>query len=195
VPHIDLGNDEFGIRSLLKYRPETARPMGMLAEVLMRGPGTLTAGERELIATYVSSRNECSYCTDSHAASAAVRLPGGMTQVDQVLAGPETAPITPKLAALLRIAGAVQQNGKAVREEDPRHRPHRRRILYVQPLCGRARHHGAARPGRVPDRRTAEHQQGVPGHTRPVRREPASRVIPEDVAVRLRIPGESARQR
>jgi uncharacterized peroxidase-related enzyme len=118
VPHIDLGNDEFGIRSLLKYRPETARPMGMLAEVLMRGPGTLTAGERELIATYVSSRNECSYCTDSHAASAAVRLPGGMTQVDQVLAGPETAPITPKLAALLRIAGAVQQNGKAVREED-----------------------------------------------------------------------------
>ena len=47
VPHIDLGNDEFGIRSLLKYRPETARPMAMLAEVLMRGPGTLTPGERE----------------------------------------------------------------------------------------------------------------------------------------------------
>jgi uncharacterized peroxidase-related enzyme len=118
VPHIDLGNDEFGIRSLLKYRPETARPMAMLAEVLMRGPGTLTPGERELIAAYVSSRNECGYCTASHAASATVRLPGGATLVDQVLAGPQTAPITPKLAALLQIAGAVQQSGKAVREED-----------------------------------------------------------------------------
>ena len=59
MPHIDLGNDEFGIRSLLTYRPETARPMAMLAEVLMRGPSTLTAGERELIAAYVSGRNEC----------------------------------------------------------------------------------------------------------------------------------------
>jgi uncharacterized peroxidase-related enzyme len=118
VPHIDLGNDEFGIRSLLKYRPETARPMGMLAEVLMRGPGTLPPGERELIAAYVSSRNECGYCTASHAASATVRLPGGATLVDQVLAGPQTAPITPKLATLLQMAGAVQQSGKAVREED-----------------------------------------------------------------------------
>jgi hypothetical protein len=44
VPHIDVGNDEFGIRSLLKYRPETALPMGMLAEVLMCGPSTLTSG-------------------------------------------------------------------------------------------------------------------------------------------------------
>ena len=118
MPHIDLGNDEFGIRSLLTYRPETARPMAMLAEVLMRGPGTLTHGERELIAAYVSARNECNYCTASHAASASVRLPGGVTLVDQVLAGPETAPITAKLAALLRIAGAVQQSGKAVREEE-----------------------------------------------------------------------------
>ncbi|HEY1625030.1 MAG TPA: carboxymuconolactone decarboxylase family protein [Streptosporangiaceae bacterium] len=118
MPHIDVGNDEFGIRSLLKYRPETALPMGMLAEVLMCGPSTLTSGERELIAAYVSSRNECGYCTGSHAASAAVRLPGGTTLVDQVLAGPETAPVTPKLAALLLIAGAVQQSGKAVREED-----------------------------------------------------------------------------
>jgi uncharacterized peroxidase-related enzyme len=118
VPHIELGNDEYGIRGLLTYRPETARPMAMLAEVLMRGPSTLSPGERELIAAYVSARNECGYCTASHAASAAVRLPGGVTLVDQVLAGPETAPITPKLAALLRIAGAVQQSGKAVREED-----------------------------------------------------------------------------
>jgi len=118
VPHISLGNDEFGIRSLFMYRPETGRPMSMLAEVLLRGPSTLTRGERELIAAYVSSRNECSYCTASHSAFAAAQLPEGMTLVDQVCADPDNAPVTPKLAALLRIAGAVQQSGKAVRSED-----------------------------------------------------------------------------
>ncbi len=118
MPHIDLGNEEAGIRSLFMYRPETAQPMRMLAEILLRGPSTLTRGERELIATYVSSRNGCSYCTASHAACASAQLPEGMTLVDQVRADPQTAPVTPKLAALLRIAGAVQEGGKAVRTED-----------------------------------------------------------------------------
>jgi uncharacterized peroxidase-related enzyme len=118
VPHISLGNDESGIRSLFMYRPETAGPLCLLAEVLLRGPSTLSRGERELIATYVSSRNDCSYCTASHAASASAQLPEGMTLVDQVRAGPQTAPVTPKLAALLQIAAAVQESGKAVRDED-----------------------------------------------------------------------------
>src|ERR1700678_3552713 len=118
VPHITLDNDEFGIRSLFIYRPETASPLCLLAEFLMRGPSTLSRGERELIATYVSSRNDCSYCTASHAASAAAQLPEGMDLVDQGRATPDTAPVTPTLTALLRIAGAVQQSGKPVRAED-----------------------------------------------------------------------------
>lgn len=39
-----------------------------LAEVLLRGDSTLSRGERELIATYVSRRNECEYCAGSHGA-------------------------------------------------------------------------------------------------------------------------------
>ena len=118
MPHIDLGNDEHGIRSLFMYRPETAQPMSMLAEVLLRGPSTLSRGERELIAAYVSSLNDCSYCTASHSAFASAQLPEGMPLVDQVRADPETAPVTPKIAALLRIAAAMQRSGKAVRTED-----------------------------------------------------------------------------
>jgi uncharacterized peroxidase-related enzyme len=118
MPHINLGNDEAGVRSLFMYRPETAHPMRMLAEVLLRGPSTLTRGERELIATYVSSRNGCSYCTASHAACASAQLPEGMMLVDQVRADLDSAPVTPKLAALLRIAAAVQESGRAVRAED-----------------------------------------------------------------------------
>ncbi len=118
MPHISLGNDAFGIRSLFEYRPETARPLCELAEVLLRGPSTLTSGERELIAAYVSSLNECGYCTGSHAAYAAAQLPSGMTLVDQVRADLDNAPIDAKLRALLRIAAAVQRGGKNVRGED-----------------------------------------------------------------------------
>jgi uncharacterized peroxidase-related enzyme len=118
VPHVNLGSDAFGIRSLFEYRPETALPLCELAEVLLRGPSTLTRGERELIASYVSSLNDCSYCTNSHAAFAAAQLPSGMTLVDQVRADPDSAPIDAKLRALLRIAAAVQRGGKSVRAQD-----------------------------------------------------------------------------
>jgi hypothetical protein len=46
------------MRALLTYRPETSKPMNELAEVLLRGPGSLSPGERELIGAYVSSKND-----------------------------------------------------------------------------------------------------------------------------------------
>lgn len=49
MPYITLNSEEPGIRGLLRFRPETGRPISDLAEVLLRGPGTLTRGERELI--------------------------------------------------------------------------------------------------------------------------------------------------
>ena len=118
MPHISLGNDAPGILSLFEYRPETARPLCDLAEVLLRGPSSLTCGERELIAAYVSTLNDCDFCAASHAAFAAAQLPEGMTLVDQVRADPASAPVSAKLGALLRIAAAVQRSGKDVRAAD-----------------------------------------------------------------------------
>jgi uncharacterized peroxidase-related enzyme len=117
MAHIDLGVDENtapGIRGLLRYRPETARPLMALAETLLRGPHTLTPGERELIAVYVSELNDCTFCVGSHSAVAAAQLPDGPQVVDAVRADPETAPISPKLRALLRIAAAVRVDGRSV---------------------------------------------------------------------------------
>ena len=111
MPHIALDSAEPGIRGLLKYRPETGRPLSELAEVLLRGPSTLTRGERELIAAYVSALNDCRYCSASHSACAAAQLQGGMALVQQVRADASTAPVTAKLKALLVIAAAVQQSG------------------------------------------------------------------------------------
>jgi uncharacterized peroxidase-related enzyme len=117
MPHIALTSTEPGIRGLLRYRPQTARPLGELTEVLLRGPGTLARGERELIAAYVSALNDCRYCSSSHSACAAAQLPGGMAVVEQVRNDPATAPVSAKLKALLAIAAAVARSGRAVTTE------------------------------------------------------------------------------
>jgi uncharacterized peroxidase-related enzyme len=114
MPHIVLNSAEPGIRGLLRYRPQTARPLSELTEVLLRGPGTLTRGERELMAAYVSALNDCQYCSSSHSACAAAQLPGGMAVVEQVRADPGSAPVSAKLKALLAIAAAVACSGRAV---------------------------------------------------------------------------------
>ncbi|WP_229811446.1 carboxymuconolactone decarboxylase family protein [Streptosporangium pseudovulgare] len=115
--YITLNSDEPGVRGLFRFRPETALPLNALVDVLLRGESTLTQGERELIATYVSARNECRFCCYTHAALAAVRLPEGMPLVQAVCADPESAPVPAKLKALLRLAGAVQEGGRHVTEE------------------------------------------------------------------------------
>ncbi|GIH94551.1 carboxymuconolactone decarboxylase family protein [Planobispora siamensis] len=117
MPHISLNSDDPGIRGLFRFRPETARPLNQLAEVLLRGESTLTRGERELIAAYVSGLNECRFCCSSHSAFAAAQLPEGMELVEQTLADPAGAPIPEKIKALLAIAGAVQRSGRAVTED------------------------------------------------------------------------------
>ena len=117
MTYIDLGLDERefpGITGPMRFRPETAQPLNMLAEVLLRAPHSLPPGERELIAAYVSGLNECDFCRNSHSAFAAAQLDDGMSLVDQVRADVDNAPISAKLKALLHIAAAVQQDGRKV---------------------------------------------------------------------------------
>jgi uncharacterized peroxidase-related enzyme len=117
VPQIHVSPDVPGIRSLLLARPETAGPLTDLAQILLHAPNSLTRGERELIAAYVSRLNDCTFCCASHAAIAACLLESERL-VDAVLVSPDTAPVSGKMKALLTIAGRVQQSGRAVRAED-----------------------------------------------------------------------------
>jgi uncharacterized peroxidase-related enzyme len=117
MPHIDLP-DLPGIRGPMAFRPETSKPLNELVEVLLRAPGSMTPGERELIATYVSSLNGCHYCQSIHGAIAAAHLDGDEDLVQCVKRDPDSADISPKLKALLNIAAHVQQGGKRVTEAD-----------------------------------------------------------------------------
>ena len=119
MPHIDLPENLPGIRAAMAFRPETAQPLNELVEVLLHSPeNTLTAGERELIATYVSYLNDCHYCQTAHGAIAAANLNDDYELVKRVKADFQSADIRPKLKSLLVIAAKVQKGGKKVTAED-----------------------------------------------------------------------------
>src|SRR5580692_8337516 len=118
MAHIQVAEGVPGIRSLVMFRPETGKPLYELAQVLLRGESTLSEAERELIAAYVSSRNNCMFCTSSHAAASRCLYGDEKNIVDEVLKDMQHANISDKLKALLNIAGKVQILGKEVSEDD-----------------------------------------------------------------------------
>jgi uncharacterized peroxidase-related enzyme len=102
----------------MAFRPQTAQPLNDLVDVLLRGPHTLSRGERELIATYVSAENDCRYCQTIHGAIAAHHLDGDEDLVVKVKTDFRQAAISDKLKALLVIAGKTAKGGKLVTAAD-----------------------------------------------------------------------------
>jgi uncharacterized peroxidase-related enzyme len=117
MPHIELESHLPGITGLLEFRKDTGQPIRDLTQILMRGPSTLTEGERELIATVVSSGNQCTFCTTAHTAAADLLL-GESETAQCVKQNIETAPISEKMKALLTIASLTQKGGKNVTARD-----------------------------------------------------------------------------
>ena len=118
MAHITLPEGLPGIRGPMAFRPETARPLNELVEVLLWGPHSLSRGERELIATAVSAANDCQYCQTIHGAVAAHHLGGNEALVGQVKADHEQAPISDKLRALVTIARKTAVSGLNVTADD-----------------------------------------------------------------------------
>src|SRR5215471_8897938 len=116
MPYIPLEEHLPGITGLLEYRQDSAQPIRELTQVLMRGPSTLTEGERELIATVVSNGNQCRFCTAAHTAIADILI-GEPETSEKVKQDITKAPVSPKMKALLTIASLVRESGKAVTKE------------------------------------------------------------------------------
>jgi uncharacterized peroxidase-related enzyme len=64
-----LGEDA-GVRHILKLHPAAGRALIELHEHVLRKDSQLTAGDKELIAAYVSALNSCQYCFGVHAQTA-----------------------------------------------------------------------------------------------------------------------------
>ena len=113
MPYIPLEDHLPGITGLLEFRKDTADPIRELTQILLRGPSTLTEGERELITTVVSQRNDCRFCTTAHTAVADILLGEGNTSAF-VKGDISTAPVSDKMKVLLTIATQAQEGGKKV---------------------------------------------------------------------------------
>jgi uncharacterized peroxidase-related enzyme len=118
MAHIDLPAGLPGIVGPMTAYPESGKALNALAEVLLRAPSPLSSAERELIATWVSKRNQCTFCANTHAAVARALYGDACGVVDHVLADTGTAPLGEKMQALLVIADRVREDGRLVTEAD-----------------------------------------------------------------------------
>jgi len=115
MAHIDLKNDLPGIRGLMAYRPETAKPLNELAEILLREDNnSLSRGEREMIGAYVSYLNDCWFCQSVHGALAGYYMQCDISKVEAIKKDFLSAELSEKMKALLSIAASVQKSGKHV---------------------------------------------------------------------------------
>lgn len=118
MAHIDLKNDAPGVLGPMAYKPTTAIALNQLAETVLRGPSSLSQGERELIAGVVSYLNECNFCHRSHAAAAEFCLDKELGYTKLVAQNIEGSDVSSKLKALLLIASKVQKDGRSVTSLD-----------------------------------------------------------------------------
>ncbi|GAA3589171.1 hypothetical protein GCM10022419_084470 [Nonomuraea rosea] len=96
---------------LVFYRPDFygARAKELTHEA-MRGPSAWSAGDRELMAAYVSTVNESAFCVAAHTATAKQACQDG-PRVAAVLADLESAPVEEPLRATLRMLGKLTREG------------------------------------------------------------------------------------
>ncbi len=114
MAYIELPEGLYGIRGPMAFRPETAKPINELAEILLRNENTLSRGDRELIATYVSYLNDCFFCQNAHGAIAQHYLQCDMQFLDNIKLNFNAMNISEKMKCLLAIAASVTRGGKFV---------------------------------------------------------------------------------
>jgi uncharacterized peroxidase-related enzyme len=115
MPHIKLEEGVPGILGPMLFSPHTAEPMNLLANALMQTDEGMSRGERELIATYVSSLNDCYFCQTIHGAIASAYLEDeDWSFVKNVKSNYTETSLSDKMKSLLSIAGSVQKGGKNV---------------------------------------------------------------------------------
>ena len=89
------------VKDIYSINPQSFRHWLHVEEAIMRGPSPFTAGERELMAAYVSRLNSCTYCASSHS-EAAVILGVERDVLEPLLADIDSAPIEERFKPIFR---------------------------------------------------------------------------------------------
>lgn len=109
APYVPVPDGLPGLVGAAAFKPATGGRLQALAQQLLRGPSPLSAGEREMIAAFVSSRNGCYFCSHLHAAVAVRLHDGDHESIRSVIDDIGTARVSETMRALFRIAAAVRR--------------------------------------------------------------------------------------
>ena len=104
------------ILHLFRFKRRNTDHLVRFTEEVMRGPSPLSAGLRELIGAYFSKKNQCSFCSDAHAASASGLLEKDL--VDEVLHDLENSRLDSAHKALFRYIGKLAEHPSRVTDSD-----------------------------------------------------------------------------
>ncbi len=117
MPFVSFLPDDAGMGEIIMSRAEQMGPFMQLAHVLMRGPSSFTQGERELIAAFVSSTNDCPYCVGCHAATAShFDVPESTLQA--LALDFESAPVDERMRPVLRYVEKLTKTPYRMTQED-----------------------------------------------------------------------------
>lgn len=106
------------VPDIVKMSPQAGKALIEMHEAIMRLPSSLSLGERELIAAYVSGINKCQYChgVHSHAAKAFDDIPS--EAVDKMFDNLDTAGFDDKIKPILRFAAKLTNDPGGITDAD-----------------------------------------------------------------------------
>jgi len=107
-----------GILKCFATHPPLLRHMMALSESLLFSDGHLPRRDKEMLATFISFRNQCPYCADSHACF--LRMQGGSLGLIDALRYADLASpaVTPAERTLLTFANKVNQDSQSIHRAD-----------------------------------------------------------------------------
>ena len=89
------------VKDVYSINPQAFRHWLHVEEAIMRGPSAFTAGERELMAAYVSRLNSCTYCASSHSEAAAI-LGADRDVLEPLLTDIDSAPVDARFKPIFK---------------------------------------------------------------------------------------------
>ena len=92
-------------------------PLMRFHDAVLRGESALSIAERELLAAYVSSQNDCQFCFNSHRVYAA-KYGIEPTLFDAINEDLDSAPVSPRMRALLGFARKLTLQPARVLQQD-----------------------------------------------------------------------------
>jgi len=104
------------IMHLFRFKRRNTSHLVKFTEEVLRGPSPLSRGMRELIGAFISSRNQCSFCSCAHVAVAVEYL--GQDLVDAVIDNFETSRLDAAHKALFRYLVKLAENPAQVSAGD-----------------------------------------------------------------------------